>query len=109
MDRILKLKNRKLVYSRAEGAEGTARGIIKPLEGYRPKTLTYDNSPEFGRPAEVSKELKARGYFYFPFTHSKKPGATELSVMDSSSARVLQKSIILQITTRTSQATKIAA
>jgi IS30 family transposase len=66
----------KLVYLPTKGAEGTAQAIIKTLKGYKVKTLTYDNGLEFARHAEVSKELKARGYFCAPY-HSWEKGGVE--------------------------------
>jgi IS30 family transposase len=66
----------KLVYLPTKGAEGTARAIIEALKGYKVKTLTYDNGLEFARHAEVSKELKARGYFCAPY-HSWEKGGVE--------------------------------
>ena len=66
----------KLVYLPTKGAEGTAQAIIKALKGYKVKTLTYDNGLEFARHAEVSKELKARGYFCAPY-HSWEKGGVE--------------------------------
>jgi IS30 family transposase len=66
----------KLVYLPTKGAEGTAQAIIKALKGYKVKTLTYDNGLEFARHAEISKELKARGYFCAPY-HSWEKGGVE--------------------------------
>ena len=66
----------KLVYLPTKGAEGTAQAIIKGLKSYKVKTLTYDNGLEFARHAEVSKELKARGYFCAPY-HSWEKGGVE--------------------------------
>ena len=66
----------KLVYLSARGAEGTAQAIIKALKGYKVKTLTYDNGLEFAKHVEVSKELKARGYFCAPY-HSWEKGGVE--------------------------------
>ena len=48
----------------------------KPIKGYKVKTLTYDNGLEFARHAEISKELKARGYFCAPY-HSWEKGGVE--------------------------------
>ena len=64
----------KLVYLPTKGAEGTAQAIIEALKGYKVKTLTYDNGLEFARHAEVSKELKAKGYFCAPYHSSEKGG-----------------------------------
>ena len=64
----------KLVYLPTKGAEGTAQAIIEALKGYKVKTLTYDNGLEFARHAEVSKELKAKGYFCAPYQSSEKGG-----------------------------------
>jgi len=64
------------VYLPTKGAEGTAQAIIKALKNYKVKTLTYDNGLEFARHAEVSKELKARGYFCAPY-HSLEKGGVE--------------------------------
>ena len=66
----------KLVYLPTKGAEGTAQAIIEALKGYKVKTLTYDNGLEFARHAEVSKELKAKGYFCAPY-HSWEKGGVE--------------------------------
>ena len=64
------------MYLPTKGAEGTAQAIIKALKNYTVKTLTYDNAFEFARHAEVSKELKARGYSYAPY-HSWEKGGVE--------------------------------
>ena len=64
------------MYLPTKGAEGTAQAIIKALKNYKVKTLTYDNGLEFARHAEVSKELKARGYFCAPY-HSLEKGGVE--------------------------------
>jgi IS30 family transposase len=66
----------KLVYLQAKGAESTARAIIGALKDYKVKTLTYDNGLEFARHADVSKELKAQGYFCAPY-HSWEKGGVE--------------------------------
>lgn len=66
----------KLVYLPTKGAKGTAQAIIRALKNYKVKTLTYDNGLEFARHAEVSKELKVRGYFCAPY-HSWEKGGVE--------------------------------
>ena len=64
------------MYLPTKGVEGTAQAIIKTLKSYKVKTLTYDNGLEFARHAEVSKGLKARGYFCAPY-HSWEKGGVE--------------------------------
>ena len=64
------------MYLPTKRAEGTAQVIIKALKNYKVKTLIYDNGLEFARHAEVSKELKARGYSYAPY-HSREKGGVE--------------------------------
>ena len=66
----------KLVYLPTKGAQGTAQAIIRTLEVYKVKTLTYDNGLEFAGHAVVSKALKARGYFCTPY-HSWEKGGVE--------------------------------
>ena len=46
------------------------------MKGYKVTTLTYDNGLEFARHADVSKELKAQGYFCAPY-HSWEKGGVE--------------------------------
>jgi IS30 family transposase len=64
------------VYLSSKGAEGTAQAIIKALKDCKVKTLTYDNGLKFAKRAEVSKELKARGYICAPY-HSWEKGGVE--------------------------------
>lgn len=66
----------KLVHLPDKGSEGTARSIIKTLEGYKVRTLTYDNGLEFSRHAEISHALNAKAYFCAPY-HSWEKGGVE--------------------------------
>ena len=66
----------KLIHLPDKGSEGTARAIIETLEGYKVRTLTYDNGLEFSRHAEISRVLNAGGYFCAPY-HSWEKGGVE--------------------------------
>lgn len=68
----------KLVKLESKGSEQPAAAIIATLKPYRSKTLTYDNGLEFSRHLEVSKALKAKGYFCAPY-HSWEKGGVENS------------------------------
>jgi IS30 family transposase len=82
------------VYLPTKGAEGTAQVIIKALKNYKVKTLIYDNGLEFARHAEVSKELKARGYSYAPY-HSWEKGRS--GKLQRSCAPVFSERVRLQV------------
>ena len=66
----------KLVYLPDKGSEGTAKAIVETLEGYKVKTITYDNGLEFSRHVEISRALGAGGYFCTPY-HSWEKGGVE--------------------------------
>lgn len=59
-----------------KGSEATSQGIIRLLEGYQVRTITYDNGLEFSRHEEVSSALGAQGYFCNPY-HSWEKGGVE--------------------------------
>jgi len=56
--------------------ESTTAAIIRSLQGYRVKTITYDNGLEFAGHEEVSDQLQAKGYFCKPY-HSWEKGGVE--------------------------------
>jgi IS30 family transposase len=56
--------------------ENTTAAIIRSLQGYRVKTITYDNGLEFAGHEAVSEELQAKGYFCQPY-HSWEKGGVE--------------------------------
>lgn len=56
--------------------EKTAEAIIDCLQGYRVKTITYDNGLEFAGHQVVSEKLQAKGYFCKPY-HSWEKGGVE--------------------------------
>ena len=56
--------------------ESTTQAIIGSLQGYRVKTITYDNGLEFAGHEIVSDKLQAKGYFCKPY-HSWEKGGVE--------------------------------
>lgn len=60
----------------AKSKESTTEAIIRSLQGYRVKTITYDNGLEFAGHETVSKKLQAQGYFCKPY-HSWEKGGVE--------------------------------
>lgn len=56
--------------------EETTRNILKLLEGYKVKTLTYDNGNEFAGHEEITERTGAKGYFCKPY-HSWEKGGVE--------------------------------
>lgn len=56
--------------------EETTRQIIALLEGFKVKTLTYDNGSEFAGHEEITEALGAKGYFAHPY-HSWEKGGVE--------------------------------
>ena len=66
----------KLFYLRTKGAEETGNAIINTLQGYKVRTLTYDNGLEFAQHARVGEALHAKGYFCQPY-HSWEKGGVE--------------------------------
>ena len=56
--------------------EETTRQIIALLQGYKVKTLTYDNGNEFAGHEEITEALGAKGYFAQPY-HSWEKGGVE--------------------------------
>lgn len=56
--------------------ENTTEAIIGSLQGYRVKTITYDNGLEFAGHEIVSDQLQAKGYFCKPY-HSWEKGGVE--------------------------------
>lgn len=56
--------------------EETTRNIIALLQGYKVKTLTYDNGNEFAGHEEITEALGAKGYFAQPY-HSWEKGGVE--------------------------------
>lgn len=63
-----------LVYMETKGAKSTAEATIKALNGYRVRTLTYDNGLEFANHGEVSKALGSKAYFCNPYSSWEKGG-----------------------------------
>jgi len=66
----------KLCYLKSKGSVPTAEAILTQLAGYRVRTLTYDNGPEFAGHLRVSQSLDAQGYFCQPY-HSWEKGGVE--------------------------------
>jgi IS30 family transposase len=60
----------------AKSKENTTEAIIRSLQGYRVKTITYDNGLEFAGHEIVSDKLQAKGYFCKPY-HSWEKGGVE--------------------------------
>ena len=60
----------------SKGAEETAAGIVSMLEGFKVRSLTYDNGLEFARHEEVSARLGSKAYFCQPY-HSWEKGGVE--------------------------------
>jgi transposase, IS30 family len=56
--------------------EETTQQIIALLQGYKVKTLTYDNGNEFAGHEEITEALGAKGYFAQPY-HSWEKGGVE--------------------------------
>lgn len=54
----------------------TTAAIIRRLQGYRVKTITYDNGPEFAGHEMISEKLQVQGYFCEPY-HSWEKGGVE--------------------------------
>lgn len=65
-----------LIRLSSKEASSTAHEIIRALKRYRVRTITYDNGLEFSKHGEVSKALKAEGYFCQPY-HSWEKGGVE--------------------------------
>ena len=65
-----------LVHMDRKGAKGTAGAIVEALEGYRVRTLTYDNGLEFAMHGEVDEKLGSKAYFCNPY-HSWEKGGVE--------------------------------
>ena len=66
----------KLFYLKTKGAQETGNAIVKALNCYKVRTLTYDNGLEFAEHLRVSKALGAKGYFCQPY-HSWEKGGVE--------------------------------
>jgi len=78
---LLSLYERKSRYGRlvllpSKDATVTAQAIIKALQGYRVRTITYDNGLEFAGHEQVTDALGAAGYFCQPY-HSWEKGGVE--------------------------------
>lgn len=78
---LLSLYERKSRYGRLvllpnKDATATAQAIIKALQEYRVRTITYDNGLEFAGHELVSEALGAAGYFCQPY-HSWEKGGVE--------------------------------
>ena len=78
---ILSLYERKAHYGKlfkleTKTAEETTEAIVRQLEGYKVKTITYDNGLEFSGHQRVTELLGAKGYFCQPY-HSWEKGGVE--------------------------------
>lgn len=78
---LLSLYERKSRFGRltkleTKGKDETTRQILTLLEGYKVKTLTYDNGGEFAGHEEIASKLGAKGYFCQPY-HSWEKGGVE--------------------------------
>ena len=78
---ILSLYERKMHYGKllkleTKTSTETSEAIVKQLQGYKVKTITYDNGLEFAAHLKVTELLGAKGYFCQPY-HSWEKGGVE--------------------------------
>ncbi len=69
-------KSRFALISKLESkqAELTAQNMIDTLDGYKAKSLTYDNGLEFAKHQKVSEKLGSQAYFCQPYCSWEKGG-----------------------------------
>ena len=78
---VLSLYERKMHYGKlfkleTKSSVETSEAIVKQLQGYKVRTITYDNGLEFAAHQHVTKQLGAKGYFCHPY-HSWEKGGVE--------------------------------